>query len=1444
MNNRRQFHRRSTASLAMAACGTLVAVASPLTNWTANDKKTVDQPTLYVVGYSHLDTQWCWTYPQVIREFIPNTLHENFALFEKYPSYVFNWTGSNRYRFIKEYYPEDYAKLKKYIAQGRWFTGGSSVEEGDVNSPSEESLIRQVLYGNQFFKREFGTESAEYTLPDCFGFPASLPSILAHTGLKGFSTQKLTWGSAVGIPFNVGNWVGPDGQSVVAALNAGDYGGSINGNLTKDPYWINRLKEDEAKTGVGVDFRYYGEGDRGGSVRESDAKNLIASIASPGPFKIYGGRMDKMFTDLSQEQKAKLPSYKGDLELTQHSAGSLTSEAAMKKWNRANELLGDSAERASVAAELLGAAPYDRSRITDAWLRFLPGQFHDLMAGTALPLAYTYTWNDEVIAMNEFAGVIKSSVGGVSRALDTQAKGVPVVLYNPLSITRTDVTEANINVPAGSAAEYEVHGPDGSVVPSQVVSRSPRSVKLLFLASVPPVGFATYDVRPSSSAQTGTSALSVTDSMVENQRYKVTINDAGDVSSVFDKTANKELLSAPARLVYQYENPAEYPAWNMDWDDQNKPPREIVTGPAEVKIVENGPVRVGLEVTRHHGGSTFVQTIRLSAGDAGNRVEFATKIDWQGKESALKADFPLTVSNPEATYNWGLGTVKRRGNEPKKYEVASHQWFDLTATDDSYGVSVLDDSKYGSDKPADNDLRLTLLYSPGIRAGYQHQATQDWGHHEFVYALEGHKGSWQDGNTQWESARLSQPIIAFQAPAHPGAAGKSFSLAQINNPNVSIEALKKAEDTNEVIVRINELAGADAKGVRVTFPTPVVSAREVDGQERTIGAATISNGALVFDTTAYRPKAFAVKLTSSSIKLGAPKSLPLTLPFNVDVISSWKSKTDGDFDGTGKSLPGELLPDTIDSDGIAFKLGSKADGAKNAVIPQGQTISLPAGKGRTLYVLASSAKGDTPANFTFGGVSKTVDIQAWDGYIGQWDTRLWDGEVPELTYSWSNPYAGLVPGYIKRAPVAWYADHRRLADGTNSLYDFAYLFRYAIQIPEGATSVVLPNNDRVRILAASVAENPNEAAAPAQPLYETLGEAHNDGPIVSPSAGSFTDSTVVTVSRPLYWTEKQTLRYTLDGSKPTSQSPVYAGPIRLSKKSTFSVAQFDTDEKSGPVTVSHLDITDTTPPSVTSVLAASFSPTVRVTFSEPVDSASATDSSHYSLSNGAPIQSATLSADGQTVTLTVAKELTNEPATLKIDGVKDLSPAGNETHASSPVSFVKPVFSSVDPQTFDGKNVGPAKRNVAGLPTKGNQTWTINQFVYVDEMPGELTLVDGIGDGRDREGAERFLVKFRNSISFWGSNVDIKGSEGFDLHRWQMITLTYDGTTIKLFKDGKEIGADNATLSDSQNAIRFAPKPAWANGHQFGGKIAGFTVWEQALTPDMIRGLLPTGPKA
>src|ERR1700761_476855 len=241
-----QLRTRLISALLASAAFTASAVSQSPVSQFSEQPDLSKQPTLYAVGYAHLDTEWRWEYPQVIDEYLRRTMEDNFLLFDKYPHYVFNFSGANRYRLMKEYFPDDFARMKRYVAEGRWFPAGSSMDEGDVNAPSAEAIIRQVLYGNEWFRDEFGKSSEEYMLPDCFGFPSSLPSILAHAGVKGFSTQKLTWGSSAnaggresientpeGTPFNVGVWVGPDGQSVLAALNPGAYSGSITTDLSK-----------------------------------------------------------------------------------------------------------------------------------------------------------------------------------------------------------------------------------------------------------------------------------------------------------------------------------------------------------------------------------------------------------------------------------------------------------------------------------------------------------------------------------------------------------------------------------------------------------------------------------------------------------------------------------------------------------------------------------------------------------------------------------------------------------------------------------------------------------------------------------------------------------------------------------------------------------------------------------------------------------------------------------------------------------------------------------------------------------------------------------------------------------------------------------------------------------------------------------------------------------
>jgi alpha-mannosidase len=1107
------------------------------------------QPTLYVVGYAHLDTEWRWEYPQVINEFLANTLHDNFALIEKYPHYVFNFSGANRYRFFKEYYPADFVKLKKYVAEGRWFPAGSSVEESDVNSPSAESIFRQILYGNNFFRRELGRASAEYMLPDCFGFPASLPSILAHAGIKGFSTQKLTWGSSaaggpgvspedtpVGIPFNVGMWIGPDGHGVIAALNPGSYGGNVDTDLSSDPEWVKRVDLDGKVTGLFADYHYYGTGDVGGAPEQNSVKALEAIVdkgtvvlppprrpgermwqyeqrvakATPspvqvgeGPLHVISSKADEMFLDITPQQAAGLERYQGEFELTNHSAGSLSSQAYHKRWNHKNELLAQAAEEASVAAEWLGGRVYPQERLLDAWNLVMGGQFHDIMAGTATPQAYNFSWNDDVIAMNQFSTVLASAAEAVASAMNTQGTGTSIVVYNPLNIERQDVVEANIRFAGGAPKGVSVIGPDGKEVLSQLEPGENGSARVLFLATVPSVGFAVFDVQSTDQSASPSADLRATESSLQNARYEVKIDANGDVASIFDKRLNHELLASPARLAFQTEKPRDWPAWNMDWDDQRKPPRGYVEGPAKVRVVENGPVRVAVEITRRSEGSNFTQTIRLSAGDAGNRVEFSDSIDWHTESAALKATFPLTASNPEATYNWDIGTIPRSNDYDRKFEFPSHQWFDLTDQRGTYGVTILSNCKYGSDKPDDKTVRLTLLYTPGLGMGngrdYSDQTSQDWGHHDILYGLAGHPDDWRQSQTDWQAWRLSQPLIAFESTKHGGVLGKNFSLLRISNSRIRVLAMKKAENSDEIVVRLVELNGEPQHNVRIAFAAPVTSAHELNAQEQAIGSAALESGELVTNFTPYQPRTFAVRLGPARAKAAAIESHPVTLHYDLAAASNAATKSEGGFNAAGEALAAEMLPTDIAFNGVHFKLAAAGTGKPDALVARGQSIALPAGSYNRVYLLAASADGDQTASFLVGDTSTQAKIEDWGGFVGQWDNRVWEKKEVPIHYpqGFTPPPAApttrtqleftgqITPGFIKRAPIAWFCDHRHTADGKNEAYAYSYLFAYALDIRSGAKTLTLPDNDKIRILAISVANEPG-AANPAAPLYDTL----------------------------------------------------------------------------------------------------------------------------------------------------------------------------------------------------------------------------------------------------------------------------------------------------------------------------------------------------------------------
>ncbi len=364
----------------------------------------------------------------------------------------------------------------------------------------------------------------------------------------------------------------------------------------------------------------------------------------------------------------------------------------------------------------------------------------------------------------------------------------------------------------------------------------------------------------------------------------------------------------------------------------------------------------------------------------------------------------------------------------------------------------------------------------------------------------------------WQAYRVNDPLISFTTAKHPGALGKSFSLVRVSDPAVRVLAFKKAEDSDELVLRMVELNGKPAPNTRVSFAAPIASVREVNAQEEPVGPAEVGDGDLITSFTPYQPRTFALRLATPLALLARPHTQAVALHYDHAVASNDDTKTeDGGIDGKGNAIPAEMLPTEIDYGTVRFELAAAKTGVPNAVTARGQTLALPAGRFNRIYLLAAaSSVEDQKVLFRVGSRTAELNIQSWTGWIGQWDTRIWtntpdrdwavsanhavwpplhssdDSKPPAWRYP--DDYVGLKPGYVKQAALGWYASHHHTEEGLNEPYQYSYLFVYSLDLPAGARTLTLPNNDRVHILSVSVVDD-NPSLVPAAPLFDTLGRS-------------------------------------------------------------------------------------------------------------------------------------------------------------------------------------------------------------------------------------------------------------------------------------------------------------------------------------------------------------------
>ncbi|MDE6340604.1 MAG: discoidin domain-containing protein, partial [Muribaculaceae bacterium] len=503
-----------------------------------------------------------------------------------------------------------------------------------------------------------------------------------------------------------------------------------------------------------------------------------------------------------------------------------------------------------------------------------------------------------------------------------------------------------------------------------------------------------------------------------------------------------------------------WPSWEVLKSTVDSEPLRI-SEPAEITIVEQGPLRTTVKVSRGYGDSKLVQYIRLYEGELADRIDFDNVVDWASANTLLKAEFPLTVADEAATYDLGLGVIRRGNNTDIAYEVPAQQWADLTDASGNYGVTVLNNSKYGWDKPDDNTLRLTLLHTPGTKRNYRHQNMQDFGHHEFSYSLMGHEGALQREKASRDAAVINQPVKAFVTDRHKGAA-RNYWLAASDASNVDIKALKRAEDGDGYVVRVYETAGRPAETM-LNFALPVKSAAVADGTEKVLSELTPAAGKLPVSLKANGVGTYRVWFAMPEEKNVEMASV--SLPYNRAATSYNDFRSTADF-ADGYSYAAELVPETLRSAGIEFALNPGIH--ENVLLCGGDTLQLPAGKWNKLHLLVAAAgEEDLQGDFTVGNRTTALNVPSYTGFVGQWG------------------HEGHTDPLFKPERVAFVGTHRHSAQADEP-YEYTYMFHHTLDIPRGATTVVLPDDKNIAVFAATVSADEGYGFEAAAPLFNPL----------------------------------------------------------------------------------------------------------------------------------------------------------------------------------------------------------------------------------------------------------------------------------------------------------------------------------------------------------------------
>ena len=743
------------------------------------------------IGHAHIDTAWLWPLAETMRKCY-RTFSTAVRMMDDYPEYKFVCSQAQQLAWMKVQQPVLYKKILAKAKGGQFVPAGGTWIEPDCNIPSGESLVRQFLVGQRFFKKEFGSYCEEFWNPDVFGYSGALPQILRGAGIKYFLTQKLSWNQLNRPTSSTFIWEGIDGSRVLTHFPPSD---TYNAIVTVDEVQkhITNFKDKERAS---ESYMLFGFGDGGGGPTEEMVER-IRRLENVAAVPEMARRTPREFFQRCDENLEDPLVWSGELYFELH-RGTYTTQAANKRDNRRSEEALHDVEFLAVLAHRLKGAKYPQAEINRLWEIVLLNQFHDIIPGSSIREVYVDSDRDYKEVLGSAAKLRAQAVAKVLPA----GKGKNVLALNTLSWPRREVVSLNGKLAFAEAPAYGY-----AVGAAEAKTETPVTVTQ------------------------GKSGFTL-----ENGLVRAKFDGQGRLTSFFDKRNDRETIEAGQKgnqYVLFEDRPKMWDAW--DTDIYHLESRKNVGAVKSLRIVETDPLRATVELEQIVSGkATLKQRISLCAESA--RLDFEAEVDWHEKDRFLKVEFPLALRSDYATYEIQYGHVRRPTHfnttwDFARFEVSAHRWADLSET--GYGVALLNDSKYGYACHG-NVLRLSLLRSPKSP-----DPEADMGQHRFRYALYPHVDGPQFGGVIPEAAAFNQPLQVTAT----GEAPKVESFFSLSNPAVVLDAVKKAEDSDEVIVRLYESHGAH-QTVTLGSGLPVAKAAKVNLLEHGSEAVAVGKGGI------------------------------------------------------------------------------------------------------------------------------------------------------------------------------------------------------------------------------------------------------------------------------------------------------------------------------------------------------------------------------------------------------------------------------------------------------------------------------------------------------------------------------------------------------------------------------------------------------------------------